>query len=108
MKTSLTNRVPLYPGTCEVCGRPCEVEDATCSFSCEASLVKREKEQGGKVLRLLKRWRRYRGRKGTPGEGALSEAAAMIDLFLREDRETRIASTKRRDAAKGDADEAGG
>lgn len=97
MKTSLTNRVPLYPGTCEVCGKPCELEDATCSFSCEAVLVKREKDQGAKLLRLLKRWRRYRGRKGTPGEGALSEAAAMVDSFLRDDRLSREAAKAKRD-----------
>lgn len=99
MKTSLTNRVPLYPGTCEVCGKPCELEDATCSIACEAVLVKREKDQGAKVLRVLKKWRRYRGRKGTPGEGALSEAAALVDSFLRSDREIRHAATMKRELA---------
>lgn len=105
MRTSLTNRVPLYPGKCEVCGKPCELEDATCSFSCEAVLVKREKDQGARVLRLLKRWRRYRGRKGTPGEGALSEATAMIDSFLQTDRKAREAATVKRDLSAQDTGE---
>lgn len=103
MRTSLTNRVPLYPGTCEVCGKPCELEDATCGFACEAVLVKREKDQGVRVLRLLKRWRRHRGRKGTPGEGALSEAAAMVDSFLREDRQAREKATVNRELSAHDA-----
>jgi len=38
------------------------------------------------VLRTLKRWRKYRGRKDTPGEGAISEVASLVDGFLRTDR----------------------
>lgn len=97
MRTNMLARDPLTPGTCEVCGKPCEMEDAACSTACEIVLLRREKEQGAKVLRLLKRWRKHRGRKGTPGAGALAEATALVDAFLKADREHRQAETIKRE-----------
>lgn len=96
MRTSVLKRDPLFPGICEVCGKPCELEDAVCGITCEAELGRREREQGREVLRLLKRWRRYRGRKGTPGEGAISQVAETVDRFLRLDRERRDTLTQQR------------
>lgn len=86
MKTTMLEKDPLTPGTCEWCGKTCELADAACSLSCEAQLVRLEAAQGKMTLRVLKRWRKYRGRKDTPGEGAISEVAAMVDKFLRNDR----------------------
>jgi hypothetical protein len=86
MKTNMLNMIPLTPGTCEWCGKPSEMEDVACSLSCEAQLVRLESVQGKIVLRDLKRWRKHRGRKDTPGEGMISAVAAKIDMFLRNDR----------------------
>lgn len=89
MKTNLLDKDPLTPGTCEWCGKPCEMEDVACSLSCEAQLVRLEAQQGSEVLRTLKRWRKHRGRKDTPGEGAMTEVTTMVDRFLRLDRVRR-------------------
>lgn len=89
MRTNLMDTEPLTPGTCEWCGKLCEMEDVACSISCEAQLVRAEAAQGKAVLRILKKWRKHRGRKGTPGEGAMSEATQLVDRFLRNDRQRR-------------------
>lgn len=86
MKTNALDKIPLTPGVCEWCGNICEMEDVACSLSCEAQLHRLEAYQGRTVLRSLKRWRKHRGRKGTPGEGAMTEVANIIDLFLKTDR----------------------
>lgn len=86
MKTNALDKTPLTPGTCEWCGKDCEMEDVACCLSCEARIHQQEAVQGRMVLRVLKRWRRHRGRKGTPGEGAMTEVATMVDGFLRTDR----------------------
>jgi len=102
MRTNLMDSTPLTPGTCEWCGKDCEVEDAACSLSCEAQLVRLESAQGKIVLRVLKRWRKHRGRKGTPGEGAMTEVAKLTDRFLRNDRMRReyMAAERRQKAAE--------
>lgn len=89
MKTNILDKTPLTPGTCEYCGDTAEMEDSCCSLSCEARLARLEAAQGQAVLRVLKRWRKHRGRKGTPGEGAMTEAANLIDRFLKTDRRRR-------------------
>lgn len=89
MKTNLMDHIPLTPGTCEWCGKDCEMEDIACSLSCEAQLNRLDAAQGKIILRVLKRWRKHRGRKGTPGEGAMSEVAQITDRFLRIDRQRR-------------------
>lgn len=99
MRTTMLQIDPLTPGTCEWCGKPTELENVACSLSCEALLRRQEAQQGLIVLRHLKRWRKHRGRKGTPGEGAMTEVATMVDGFLRADRQRREqAATKRRAA----------
>ncbi len=52
-------------------------------------MVQREAAQAKLVIRSLKRWRRYRGRKGTPGEGAISHVARLVDKMLQADRRNR-------------------
>lgn len=91
MQTNALLKEPLTPGTCEWCGKVCELEDVACSLSCEAQLHRLEAIQGRAVLRGLKRWRRYRGARGTAGEGLLTEISALVDAFLRADRERREA-----------------
>lgn len=86
MKTSMLDTEPLTPGTCEWCGKTCELEDATCSLTCEAQLVRLEAAQGRLVIRTMKKWRKHRGRKGTPGEGAITEVASLVDGFNKNDR----------------------
>lgn len=104
MKTSMLDTKPLTPGTCEWCGKDCELEDSACSLSCEAQMVRLEAVQGRMVLRVLKVWRKHRGGKGTPGQGAMTEAAAMVDGFLRTDRLRREeAGAKRRAKAAEEA-----
>lgn len=89
MRTTMMESEPLTPGTCEWCGNITELENVACSLSCEAQLYRLEALQGRAVLRYLKRWRMHRGRKGTPGEGQISEVAAIVDRFLRNDRMRR-------------------
>ncbi len=97
MRTSMLDTKPITPGTCEWCGKDCELEDSACSLSCEAQMVRLEAVQGRMVLRTLKVWRKHRGRKDTPGQGAMTEVAAMVDGFLRTDRLRREeACAKRR------------
>lgn len=86
MKTTILDKTPLTPGCCEWCGNLCELEDVACCLSCEAQLNRLEAAQGRIVLRVLKRWRKHRGMRGTPGEGAMTEVAAITDRFLKLDR----------------------
>lgn len=107
LSNNFVARDPLTPGTCEVCGKPCELTDATCSLACEAILHKREMKQGRELVRELKLWRKHRGRKGTPGEGGMTRIAARVDAMLKEDRaarETRIAARKEAETQKEEAD----
>lgn len=100
MKTNILDKTPLTPGTCEYCGDVAEMEDSCCSLSCEARLARLEAAQGQAVLRVLKRWRKHRGRKGTPGEGAMTEVANLTDRFLKADRRRREeANAERRQIA---------
>lgn len=100
MKTTILDKTPLNPGICEWCGNVCELEDVACCLSCEAQLNRLEASQGRIVLRALKRWRKHRGRSGTPGEGAMSEIAATTDRFLKTDRirRERLQAAKRANA----------
>lgn len=100
MKTTILDKTPLNPGICEWCGNLCEMEDVACSLSCEAQLNRLEAVQGRIVLRVLKRWRKHRGARGTPGEGSMSEAASITDRFLKTDRirRERLQAAKRANA----------
>ena len=104
MKTNMLDKTPLTPGNCEWCGNLCEMEDVACCLSCEAQLNRLEATQGRIILRHLKRWRKFRGRSGTPGEGAMSEVTALTDRFLKGDRIRREKlQAEKRAAAAGQA-----
>ena len=100
MKTTMLNTEPLTPGSCEWCGKDCDPLGTSCSLSCEAQLHRLEAAQGRLVIRTLKKWRKHRGRKGTPGEGTMPEIAAMIDRFNRNDRIRREEAAAKRRAAE--------
>lgn len=105
MKTSMLNLTPVHPGTCEWCGKLCELEDSACSLACEAKVNQLDAVQGRAVLRALKLWRKHRGRKGTPGEGKMTDVANMIDGFLKNDRKRRLFLTNQRAEAEAKAAE---
>jgi hypothetical protein len=44
--------------------------------------------RGAKLYQHALLWRRYRGRKGTPGAGRMTLLAAMVDAWLKFDRRT--------------------
>lgn len=95
---SFIDTEPLTPGTCEYCGVDCDPANTTCSLSCEAQLHRLEAAQGRKIVRVLKRWRRHSGKKGTPAEGAWSEITAMTSGFLKNDRLRRERMNRERRA----------
>lgn len=97
--TFLTTR-PLFPGRCEYCGSPTVEGDNCCCISCEAKLMASEREVARAALVELKTWRRYRGRKGTPGEGAMTRLAAMTDALLSKNHARRREMTRARDEAE--------
>lgn len=82
---------PLKPGRCDWCGNRPPRGRAYCGPACRVSYNNALAAQGKAVMQLLKHWRAHRGRKGTPGEGVLSEVAHRVDQILREDRERREA-----------------
>lgn len=100
MKTNVMERDPLTPGSCEWCGKPCELEDAACSLSCEAMLHRLEATQGRLILRALKRWRKSPNHAAR--NAAISEIVPRIDRFLTTDRLRReeLAAQRRRAEAK--------
>ena len=107
MQTNALLKEPLTPGSCEWCGKICELEDVACSLSCEAQIHRLEAVQGRAVLRGLKRWRKHRGARGTAGEGLLTEISLIVDSFMRGDRERREAHQRnQRSAAAKEAREA--
>lgn len=96
MTNTLLPTKPLLDTICEWCGAPCLPGDAACSIKCEARVVHLERQTAAEVLRELKRWRLHRGRKGTPGEGAISRIASAVDKLLKEDRARRKMLTEAR------------
>lgn len=98
---------PLYPGCCEWCGVDVLPDRNTCGPRCEAALQVAEKTVARRALAELKLWRRHRGRKGTPGEGAMTRLAALTDAHLAESRARRDRMIKERwQAAQAKADAA--
>lgn len=97
--STLLYDTPLTPGKCEWCGKPCDQHMIACSVACEARVAFREKNEGRAMIRALKLWRKHRGRKGTPGEGAMGQTAALIDAMLKADRQRVLKLTAEREEA---------
>lgn len=78
--------MPLSPGLCDWCGAAGLKGRSYCGPKCRVAYNNLLARQGKAVMQTLKIWRKYRGGKGTPGEGKISEAAARVDRMLEEDR----------------------
>lgn len=99
MKTTLLDKDPLIPGTCEWCGKDCELEDTCCSLSCEAQLHRIEAVQGRMLIRAIKRWRIKPNHAGRTD--MLRELQSKVDRMLRTDRRRRETfGAERRDLAE--------
>ena len=90
---------PLSVGLCDWCGVTLKKskngrERRFCSAACRKAWWKRAATRGAQVMHPLQRWRKHRGRAGTPGQGALSAVQVLIDKFADEDRE-RMARLKK-------------
>jgi hypothetical protein len=109
MSTSLNPAMiptePLTPGTCEWCGDKCDPAGSCCSLSCEAQMHREEARQGRIVMRALKKWRKFGGRKGTPGEGAWTEIGQLTSQYLRSDRQRRERMNHERRAKAAEAEQ---
>ena len=101
MKTNNLDKDPLIPGTCEWCGKVCELEDVACSLTCEAQIHREEAVQGRMILRAVKRWR-VSGGHDARGE-MLTELRTKVDRFLRSDRKRREGASAKRRAAEAEA-----
>ena len=84
----------LRPGHCNACGKPTRRDVRGnrmkfCDSDCRTAYWRRARMRGGQIYPMLELWRRYRGRKGTPGEHMLSEIARLVDEHLAADNASR-------------------
>lgn len=78
--------MPLVRGSCDFCGADAAPGSAYCGKECRVKYNNLLARQGKTVMQMLKVWRKYRGRKGTPAEGIIGEIATRVDAILEEDR----------------------
>lgn len=90
---------PLDRGCCDWCGSKLPRGKIYCDASCRVAYNNLQTRQGKAVVQMLKIWRKYRGAKGTPGEGQIGRVAARVDLMLEEDRARKKAAAERRKAS---------
>ncbi len=76
----------LQRGLCDWCGGACPKTRAYCSAECRVAYNNLLARQGKAIMQQLKIWRKYRGGKGTPGEGMIGAVASRVDAMLEEDR----------------------
>lgn len=81
--------MPLQRGRCDWCGGDTEKGRTYCGRECRVAYNNLIARQGKSVMQMLKVWRKYRGAKGTPGEGMIGEIATRVDAMLEEDRERK-------------------
>ena len=94
-------RLPaLRPGFCDQCRNRLPASKRKhharfCSAACRPLWGQIAAQRGAKLYQHLLIWRRYRGRKDTPGQGVLGLLSNQVDAWLRErkdgqtDQETR-------------------
>lgn len=80
---------PLQEGLCDWCGEKTEARRTYCNADCRVAYNNLLGRQGKSVMQMLKLWRKYRGRKGTPGEGMIGDIASRVDQMLAEDRDRK-------------------
>lgn len=83
---------PLRPGLCDYCLQPVPKSNLGrqrkyCDAKCREAFWRLARQRAAQAYPTLLRWRMHRGRKGTPGEGAMTEVAEQVDAWLAEDRE---------------------
>jgi len=69
---------------CRMCGddfRQKRIDQTFCQPSCRQKYHRRIELRGGKAVELLIKWRKTRGKKGL-----LSDIAAMVDEWIKEDK----------------------
>lgn len=85
-------RLPaLRPGFCDQCAialpKSARNHHARfCSAPCRERWWRVAKTRGAKLYQHAPLWRRYRGRKGSPGAGRMGLMAQLIDGWLKSDR----------------------
>lgn len=83
----VADNAPLRRGLCDQCGdRLTSGQKRFCSADCRRTWWIVARQRGGALMHALYRWRLYRGRKGTPGEGAIGDVATLVDRFMATDR----------------------
>lgn len=80
---------PLRPGFCDYCQASTKRGARFCSPKCRTRWWSMARVRGAQLYQYLLIWRRFRGRRGTPGAGMLGKISALIDLWQREDRTDR-------------------
>lgn len=81
--------MPLVKGRCDWCGAKTRQHKTYCGTDCRVQYNNLLTRQGKSMMQMLKIWRKHRGRKGSPGEGIISEIAERVDLLLEEDRKRK-------------------
>lgn len=79
--------MPLKPGFCDWCGERTDKRKSYCGAGCRVQYNNLLARQGKSVMQMLLLWRATRGRKGTRGQGLLTEIAERVDGMLAENRE---------------------
>lgn len=90
----VTPQPPLRAGLCDYCGQSVSSglfgrQLKYCDTACRIAFWRLARQRSAQVYIMLMRWRMHRGRKGTPGQGALTEVAEKVDAWLAEDRQAR-------------------
>ncbi len=70
--------------SCKECGedfRQKRADQVFCSMACRHKYHRRAQVRGGRAVELLLQWRKTRGKKGL-----LTDLAAMVDGWIKEDR----------------------
>lgn len=90
--------IALERGCCNWCGSRVKRGTVYCDAACRVAYNNLTTRQGKAVVQMLKIWRKYRGAKGTPGEGQMTKIAARVDLMLDEDRKRKAELQARKSA----------
>lgn len=85
-------RLPaLRPGFCDECetritGTAKARHARFCSARCREAWWRKARLRGAQLYQHAVLWRRYRGRKGTPGAGRMGIISRLVDAWISADR----------------------
>lgn len=83
----VADNAPLRRGLCDQCGQRLRAgQKRFCCDACRRKWWIVSRQRGGALMHALYRWRLYRGRKGTPGAGAIGDVATLVDRYIEADR----------------------